>query len=72
MIYCVTLIIMISGVSLKYFYFNERIENSSISGFDSLKYPLSSIIVRINMHATVYSNRSIDLCDIQMKINSSI
>ncbi len=37
--YVLTLMIMISGVSVKYLYFNERVENSQISGFETLKYP---------------------------------
>lgn len=71
-LYVVTLMIMMSGVTLKYLYFNERVENSQISGFETLQYPQSSIIIRLNIHATVYSNRSIDLCDVYMQTYSSI
>jgi len=38
-LYVLSLAIMISGVTLKYLYFNERIENSQISGFETLQYP---------------------------------
>ncbi len=35
-LYAITIIIMVSGVTLRYLYFNERIENSQISSFETL------------------------------------
>ena len=71
-LYMLSLAIMISGVTLKYLYFNERIENSQISGFETLKYPQSSIIIKMNIYATVYSNKTVDFCDIYMLNSSNI
>ncbi|CDW72651.1 f-box protein [Stylonychia lemnae] len=63
-LYSMTIIILVSGIIIKYLFFNKRIEGTQLAGFEKTKDILVSYQLSLQLYASQYSERPFDICDL--------